>query len=107
MYFSISAQFNISAGDNRMLSPVVIKNGVCPHSGCSGALEEQGNNEREERTNMRQQTTTSNKFVAVATFSRQYILTGSYRVHCKKALRQASPPSFFSPKKMKILEFFF
>ncbi len=54
---------------------------------------------REERTNMRQQATTSNEFVAVVTFSRQYILIGSYsqvtfyvacvlllRVHCRKAL---------------------
>ncbi len=30
--------FQLITGDNHMLSPVAIKNGVCPHSGCSSAL---------------------------------------------------------------------
>ncbi len=50
---------------------------------------------------MRQQATTSNEFVRVVTFLRQYILIGSYshvmfyvvrvlllRAHCRKALRE-------------------
>ncbi len=57
-------------------------------------------NNWEEGTNMRQQSTTSNEFVAVVTFPWQYILISSYshimfyvvcvlllRVHCRKALR--------------------
>ncbi len=30
--------FQLNTGDNHMLSPVAIKNGVCPHSSCSSAL---------------------------------------------------------------------
>ncbi len=30
--------FHLNTGDNHMLSLVAIKNGVCPHSGCSSAL---------------------------------------------------------------------
>ncbi len=30
--------FQLNTGDNHMLRPVAIKNGVCPHSGCSSAL---------------------------------------------------------------------
>ncbi len=34
--------FQLNTGDNHVLSPVVIKNGVCPHSGCSSALAGRG-----------------------------------------------------------------
>ncbi len=56
-----------------------------------------GDNERRED---KYEATTSNEFVAIVTFSQQYILIGSYsyvmfyiarvlllRVHCRKALR--------------------
>ncbi len=30
--------FQLNTGYNHILSPVAIKNGVCPHSGCSSTL---------------------------------------------------------------------
>ncbi len=36
--FPYNLIIQLNTGDNHMLSPVVIKNGVCPHSGCSSTL---------------------------------------------------------------------
>ncbi len=47
-------------------------------SSIEGIMREERTNTREERTDMRQRGNNLNEFVAVVTFSRQYILTGSY-----------------------------